>query len=73
MPRPRKNKLMELSQNQQVSRGVSFSTLIDPAKYVSLRLLSVQADAEIKELVDEALDLLFAKHADSIPSLPKRS
>lgn len=59
-------------QMQEASRRVSFSTLIDSEKYRSLRLLSVQADTEIKDLVDEALDLLFAKHADSIPTLPKR-
>lgn len=52
---------------------VMFSTLIDPEKYRSLRLLSVQMDKEIKQLIDEALDLLFTKHANNIPTLPKRS
>jgi hypothetical protein len=45
--------------------------LIDPDKYRSLRLLSVQTDREIKELIDEALNLLFAKHANNIPQILK--
>jgi hypothetical protein len=52
---------------------VTFSTLIDPEKYRSLRLLSVQTDTEIKKLIDEALSLLFTKHAENIPSLPRRN
>lgn len=52
---------------------VMFSTLIDPDKYRSLRLLSAQTDLEIKQLIDEALDLLFAKHANDIPRLTRRS
>jgi hypothetical protein len=52
---------------------VMFSTLIDPDKYRSLRLLSAQIDTEIKQLIDEALDLLFAKHINDIPKLTKRS
>ena len=69
------NKHNKLSRDkQQSSRGkASFSTLIDPEKYRSLRLLSVQIDVEIKDLIDEALDLLLVKYADSIPKPPKRT
>lgn len=51
----------------------TFTTFVDPEKYRLVRLLSVQTDREIKDLVDEALDLLLSKHAENIPRLPNQS
>lgn len=68
------NKPIEGQEKKKSSHGkVSFSTLIDPAKYRCVRLLSVQVDIEIKDLIDEALDLLLVKYADSLPTIPPRS
>lgn len=72
MTQTSKYKTATRSKRQKPDSRVMFSTLIYPEKYRSLRLLSAQTDIEIKELIDEALDLLFAKHADSIPRLPRR-
>lgn len=65
------SKYKPATRNKKPKTRVMFSTLIYPEKYRSLRLLSAQTNIEIKELIDEALDLLFAKHADSIPSIPR--
>jgi hypothetical protein len=73
MSQTSKSKPLMRKKMNSASPQVMFSTLIDPEKYKSLRLLSVQLDIEIKQLVDEALALLFAKHANSIPTLPKQS
>lgn len=51
----------------------TFTTFVDPEKYRLIRLLSVQTDREINDLIDEALDLLLSKHAENIPRLPNQS
>lgn len=51
----------------------TFTTFVDPEKYRLIRLLSVQTDREINDLIDEALDLLLSKHAGNIPRLPNQN
>jgi hypothetical protein len=51
----------------------TFTTFVDPEKYRLIRLLSVQTDREINDLVDEALDLLLSKYERSIPRVPNQN